>query len=222
MAYPTLDAIRTGYLNLELGLSADSDASFGSETARNFYIQNAIRRLWPEVGKLTSEQLTIVANDQTYNLTTVEDVERIEIFLSGNDQVLAATVRSWQVLRDESTEVPVNRLIIPALQVGSVLRVIGYVPYAVPTSSPPSSSGAVDFPTRVGWVVSAGARVEAYRAKVNSFANYEQFANENRSNVLTPPEILELLRQAEREFQQGKASIRRDFAAPHRARVQTR
>lgn len=221
MAFLTLDALRTGYLNLELGLASDADASFGSEADRNFYLQNAIRKLWPNVAKLTSESLTTVADDQTYNLATIEDVERLEVLNLSNNQLVAQTIRSWQIIRDESTDPPTLRLIIPAMTAGYTVRVIGYVPYTVPASSPPSSSGSVDFPTRMAHVVSAGGRVEAYRAKANSFANFKKFANENRQNVLQPAELLELLRQAEREFERLKIDHGRDFAAPKRARTQT-
>jgi len=222
MAFLSLDALRTGYLNLELGLSSDTDTNFGTEAQRNFYLQNAIRKLWPAVARLVSESITSLVNDQTYTLTAIEDVERIELLDISNDQIVANTVRSWQVIRDESADPAVNRLIIPPVGAGYTMRVIGYAAYTVPASSPPSGSGSVDFPTRMAHVVSAGGRVEAYRAKLNKFADYEQFANENRQNVLQPAELLELLRQAEREFERFSYTVRRDFAAPKRARTQTR
>ncbi len=216
MAYLTLDQLRTDYLNIELGLSSDGDNSFGATTARNYFIQNAIRKLWPDVAKLTSESFTTGSDDQTYALTTVEDVERLEVLDLTNDQLVRSTIRSFQVVRDESTDPPVNRLLIPSMASGYSVRVIGYAPYAVPTSG----AGTVDFPTRMAHVVVAGARVEAYRAKLNAFVNFEQFANENRANVVTPPELLELLRQAEREWERGKRTVARGFSAPKRARTQ--
>jgi hypothetical protein len=215
VAFLTLTVLRTDYFNLELGLASDADNSFGTTAARDFYLQNAIRKLWPDVAKLTSETVTPNDDDQTYVLTTVEDVERLEVLDSGNNQVLSSTIRSWQIVRDESTDPPTLRLLIPQVTAGYSIRVIGYTPYVAP-----ASGGSVDFPTRMAHVVVAGARVEAYRAKLNQFANFEQFANENRSNVLTPPEILELLRQAEREWERGKRSVARDFSAPKRARTQ--
>ena len=223
MAFLTLDALRTGYLNLELGIATNesADTTFGTMSERNFYLQNAIRKLWPEVGRLVSESVTALAYDQTYTLSTVEDVERIEV-LDYNDQLVSNTVRSWQVIRDESADPAVIRLLIPPVEAGRTMRVIGYAPYTVPASFPPTSSGNVDFPTRMAHVVSAGGRAEAYRAKLNQFANYERFANENRQNALQPAELLELLRQAEREFERGKNSVQRDFTAPKRARTQTR
>lgn len=222
MAFLTLDALRTSYLNNELGLASDADTAFGTEAQRNYYLQNAIRKLWPDVARLISETVTMLDADQTYALTAVEDPERIEVLVTGNDELVANTIRSWQIIRDESADPVVLRLLIPELAAGVKLRVIGYAAYTVPASSPPSGSGSVDFPTRMAHVVTAGARVEAYRAKLNQFANYSQFANENRANVLQPSEILELLRQSEREFAQLKGTVRRDFTAPKRARTQTR
>lgn len=222
MAFLSLDALRTDYLNHELGLASDADPAFGTEARRNFFLQNAIRKLWPDVARLTYENVVAATNDQTYTLTAIEDVERIEVFDTASSEIVSGTIRSWQVTREESADPPVLRLVVPPVSTGYTMRVIGYAPYTVPASSPPSGSGSVDFPSRMAHVVSAGGRVEAYRAKLNSFANYDQFANENRSNVLQPAELLELLRQAEREFERGRQSVHRDFSAPKRARTQTR
>lgn len=219
MAYLTLDTLRTQYLNLELGLPSDLDTkSFGDQGARNYYICNAIRKLWPEVAKLTSETFVTLANTQLYSLATVEDVERLEILVDGDPDLVGETIRSWQVVRDESTDPPTVNLLIPRVASGQTVRVIGYAPYAIPAIG----SSEVDFPSRMAHVVIAGARVEAFRTKVTTFLNFAQFANENRANVVTPPELLDLLRQAEREWQSGKASIARSFSAPRRARTQTR
>jgi hypothetical protein len=216
VAFLTLTVLRTDYLNLELGLPSDADNSFGTTAARDFYLQNAIRKLWPDVARLVSETFTTSSDDQTYALTSVEDPERLEVLELGNDEQVSSTIRSWQVIRDESADPAVLRLLIPKMASGYTVRVVGYKPYVAP-----ASGGSVDFPTRMAHVVAAGARVEAYRAKLNTFANYELFANENRTNVLTPPELLELLRQAEREWERLKATVRRDFSAPKRARTQT-
>lgn len=218
MAFLALDALRTDYLNIELGLATDGDNSFGTTTARNFFIQNAIRKLWPDVAKLTSETFVTGSDDQTYTLTSIEDVERLEVLDATNNQLVGSTIRSFQVVRDESSDPPVNRLLIPNMASGYTVRVLGYAAYSVPATG----AATVDFPTRMAHVVSAGARVEAYRAKLNAFVNFEQFANENRANVVTPPELLELLRQAEREWERGKRTVARGFSAPKRARTQLR
>jgi hypothetical protein len=221
VAFLTLDALRTTYLNIELGLASDADLSFGSDATRNFYLQNAIRKLWPVCGRLTSESVTTVANQSTYTLSTIEDIERIEVLDPSSALRVQGTVRSWQIVREETADPPTLRLLIPTMAAGLTLRVMGYIPYTVPASSPPSGSGSVDFPARMAHVVVTGARAEAYRAKLNQFANFAAFANENRQNVLQPAEILELLRETTREFERLKVDHRRDFAAPKRARTQT-
>lgn len=218
MAFHTLDQLRTLQpgLNSELGLLSDADNSFGDTNARNSYLQAAINKLWPAVGKLTRETFTSVANQKDYTLTTLYDVERLEIIDPATGYP-TDSIRSFMAYLDEVADPPTIRLQVPTMVAGMTVRAIGYVPYLVP------STGATtcDLPPRIEHVVRAGARVEAYRAKVNSFANFERMQNENRANALSAADILELLRQAQREFQQGVNDNARNLTAPKRARLQT-
>lgn len=219
MAFKTLDQLRTTVpgLNSELGITSDTDTAFGSTAERNAYIQRAFAKLWPRVGKLTRESITSVANIVDYTLTTLYDVERLEIVDVNTGTLIADRIRSWQHYLDETGDPPTNRLLIPAVEAGLTIRAIGYVPYLIPSTG----STTCDLPPRLEHVVIAGARVEAYRAKVNSFANFERFANENRQNALTAADVLELLRQSQREFDRGLAENARNLTGAHRARLQT-
>lgn len=215
MAFSTLDAIRTGGLNIELGLTSDSDNSFGTTTQRNFYLQRAFAKLWPEMARLTRESVATVSNQTAYTLTSIREIERIDVQNStGNVQ---SRIRSWESWLDEAAEPPTIRLEIPKMEAGLTLYVIGYKPYLVPAAG----GSSCDLPPELEHVVCAGARVEAYRAKVNQFANFERFQNENRANALSPADILELLRQAQREYNEGRAKNARNLTAAKRAQLQT-
>lgn len=217
MAFSTLDAIRTGALNTELGLTGDSDDRFGTTAQRNFALQDAIRQLWPRMARLTRESVTVVEDQLDYALTTVRDVVLLEqydedgMFLSN----LANNYRSWW---DEEDATPVVRLhLVAPLDTTTSLKVLGYAPYTVPASSPPSSSGTVDLQNEDEWIIVAGARALLYRRLLNQFVVFERHENENRRTSLSADQIIALAEQAERKFQNALALRPRRIAKVKRA-----
>lgn len=216
MAFKTLDQLRTGVLNDELGISVDGDNTFGTTAQRNVWLQKAIAKLWPAVGRLTRETLVTATNQVDYTPATLYDIERIEVMDLSTPTRVASHIKSWQHYLDETADPPTNRLTIPAVSAGITLRLIGYVPYLIPASG----SSSCDIPPRLEWLVGAGARVEAYRFKLNQFANFERFSNENRQNSLTPADVTELLRQARSDFEKGRDENSRNLTGAKRARLQ--
>lgn len=214
MAFKTLDQLRTAGLNDELGLTADTDVSFGSVGQRNFYLQRAIAGLWPTMARLTRESITSVTNQQDYVLTTLVDVERIEVMDTTNPGNLQDRIKDFQVYLDEAADPPTSRLLITRGMTGGLtLRAIGYVPYIIPATG----TDPCNIPPRLEWIVTAGARIYAYRAKLNFFANFERFQNENRQNALSAADVLELHKQAIREYNQGLHDNARGLAGARRA-----
>ncbi len=219
MAYSILSAIRNPGLDTELGIATADDATdttFGTTAARNFYLQRAFAKLWPDMARLTREDVTTVEKQTDYTLTTLRDIERISVLdtagLEGDQ------IKSWQLYEDEAADPIVKRLLIPRMAGGLTLRCIGYAPYIVPAAD----GSACDLPPRLEYVVCAGARVEAYRAKVNSFANFKNFQNENRTNAISVGELLDLMRSAERDFARYKLDNRRELTGAKRAMRQVR
>lgn len=216
MAFKTLDALRTGVLNDELGITNDADTTWGTTAQRNIWIQKAIAKLWPQMGRLTRETLTTVTNQQDYTLTTLSDVERLEVMDPGAPTLLSGRVPSWQLYEDEAADPPTKRLLLPAgLSSGLTVRAIGYAPYIIPASG----GASCDIPPRLEWIVGAGARVEAYRFKLGTFANFEKFQNDNRQNSLTAADMVELLRQAQADFNRGRSENARSLTGAHRAKL---
>lgn len=221
MAYSTLDAIRTGGLNHELGLTSDSDNTWGDTTRRNFFIQRAFAKLWPEMARSRRYTLTVVEGQQEYNLTTLSiplrEIISITVFDSAGSEVDA--VRSWNLYMDEAAEPRTSRLIVPdGLSGQDTVYLYGYQPYIVPSTG----AASCDLPPELEYVVTAGARVEAYRSKLNEYANFPRLANENRSNALSAAEVLELMRSATSDFREARAANAKEAAAPKRAIRTTR
>jgi hypothetical protein len=214
MAFSTLDAIRTGGLNVELGLTADADDRFGTTAQRNYALQEAIKRLWPRMARLTRESVTIVTDQLDYTLTSIRDVAKLERLDQDGLPVsdLSGNYRAWY---DEEDATPVMRLLLAqALPSTNTLRVIGYAPYFVP-----ASGGAyVDLQPEDEWIIVAGARALLFRRLFNSFVVYERHENENRKTFLTPDQLIGIANDAERMFQQGIASRPRRMVVGQRAR----
>lgn len=220
MAFKTLDEFRTATevgLNDELGLLSDADNSWGSSAQRNGFIRKAIAKLWPSVALLTRETFTTVTNQQDYTLTTLVDIERLEVMDPASPTIVTDRVRSWQLYEDETGDPPVKRLLIPAMSAGITVRAIGYKRYLIPTTG----STTTDIPPYLEWLVVTGARVEAYRRKANQFANFERFQSENRTNALSPADVLELLRDAKRDWERGMGENGRALSGARRARLET-
>jgi hypothetical protein len=218
MPMATLDAIRTGKLNVELGLTADSDDRFGTTAERNYALQEALRRLWPRMARLTRESVSLVTDQYDYTLSTIRDVAKVEQLDATGHPVsdLSGDYRAWY---DEEDATPVVRLLLTRpLPSTDTLRVIGYAPYIVPASSPPSSSGSVDLQPDDEWIIIAGARAMLFRRLFNSFVVYERHENENRKTFLTPDQLIGIANDAERMFQQGIASRPRRMVVGTRAR----
>lgn len=219
MAFKTLDQLRTVTpgLNSELGLTNDGDNTWGDTNARNGFIQSAIAKLWPTMGRTLRETITTVANTTEYDLTSaIVDVELIDVMDLNTASLVATRIKSWRQILDEAADPIVVRLFLPTIQSGTTLKVTGYAPYVIPANG----AASCDIPPRIEHVVRAGARVEAYRAKLNQFANFQTLANENRANAITAADVLELLRQAKREFEEGVSKNARNLTAAHRAMSQ--
>jgi hypothetical protein len=214
----TLDTVRTGQLNDELGLVDDTDASFGDTARRNRYLQNAYRRLWPEMAQLVRSDIAAIDAAHFYDLTAsgILDIERIETIDTTGD--IIGSVASWLLLPDYSTSPPTLRLMATALSAGTTMRVWGYKRWTVPANG----AAACDLPEDLHYVVAAGAREDAYRAKMNEFADFERFANENRANALSAAEVIELMAQARRDFDRYKADNARPYIGAQRARTTVR
>lgn len=217
MAFSTLDAVRTGQLNVALGLDGDSDDRFGTDDLRNLALQDAIRRMWPSMARLTRESITIVQDQIDYTLTTLRDVEALE-YATTDTLTYTNLSGNWTSWWDEEDATPVVRLRLAApLDPDWTLRAIGYVPYSVPTSSPPSSSGSLDLQPEDEWIVVAGALAYLYRRQLNQFMTYERHENENRKTFLSPGEMLTMYRDAESAYQAALNSRRRRLVRPVKA-----
>lgn len=213
-----LGTFRSTVLNYDLGLATDTDtgndARFGTKADRNRAIARAIERLWPECARLVRETVTLVTGQTDYTLTTVRDINAIEVLDSSLDpDRVVRDYSKWRAWVDESTPASVvSRLSLyaPMDATRFSLRVIGYVAYAIPSVD----ADVLDFPAGMNHIVSAGARAAIYLARTNQFMDFEQLRNTDRATTLSPEQIITLWRAAETEFEDGKRAWPRGAADP--------
>lgn len=198
-------------LDLTLGVSGDGDDSLGTTTVRTQAIKVAFARLWPRMGRLILQSVTVVDKQLDYTLTAIRDVETIEL-LNPTGYVLRDEIRNMRVLYDETTAgTEVRRLRLPAAPVlgtSPTMRVIGYMPYK---SEFTGDSDTLDIPVELEWVPVIGARMEVYRRMMNRRANFEQFANLNRDTDVSVAELRAMYQDARLEFLAAIADHPRDF-----------
>lgn len=219
MAFSTLAQIRNPGFDNELGIDPANDAtdtSFGTTAVRNGYLQRAFAKLWPEMGRLIREDITTVSKQIDYSLASIVDLELVTVLDSAGLE--GDRVKSWQLYVDESSATVVRRLLLPQMTGGLTVRCVGYAPYIVPASD----SASCDLPPTLEYIVTAGGRVEAYRGKVNKFADFKNFQSENRSTAISAAELLDLMHAAAREFAAYRSDNRRNLTAAHRAQRQVR
>ena len=207
----TLDSARTGLLNDVLGLDNDSDNRFGSTTVRNLALQDGCRRLWPEMGLLLSETVTIVTGQLDYVLASVNDVTRVELTSSSVSTWYSDAGKDWSFWLDEDNGPTIRfpQAFDPTLS----LTVWGYTRYTVPASG----SDSFNLPDNQMYVVVDGAVSFLYRIEMNQFAAFQRHENENRRTALSSQEMMALYRDAEGRYQAGKIANRRRMVTPRRA-----
>jgi hypothetical protein len=217
VAYSTLEDIRTDLLNPDLGITDDTAAKpWGDETVRNEAIRDAIRRMWPRMARLLRESVTIQASVVDYALTSIRDLETIEV--SDSNGHVRREVRNFRTWVDRSDDPPVGRFLLPVgWKAGTTetIQAIGYAPYAVPSAD----DDEVDIDPSLLWIVVYGARAYLYRRRFNQWVDYEMFANVNRDNATTPSELFAMYQDSERLYQVGLEENGRDLALARSARL---
>lgn len=206
----TLLQARTDHLNVDLGLTADTDDTFGTTAERNYAIRRGIARLWPRMPRQLIESPTVVADQLEYTLTSIRAVEAVDS-IDADGTVHWDRFANWRVLNPETTAATIGVTIrLPrAVPTGTTIRVIGYRPY---THVGLVDATTLDVPDEKLWVPLLAARAEIYRRQLNKRMNFEQWVNLSRDNDVTVGELFATYRQAQEEFEAAIAMFPKQFA----------
>ena len=213
MAFSTLNAVRAT-LNSQLGIDSDADNSFGSVTIRNAALQQAFAWLWPTMGRLQREDITLVAGEMEYDLATVRDVRLIDRLDSTG--VATSQISGYRVLVDESdsANAPVYRLRLfsPQSTDGSA-RAVGYTPYLVPASG----TDTCDLPDRLLFIPVLGAKAQLYENMLNKHIVSQQRGSENPATSESTSELLAMYNTTWQKFVAARESNRAGLNLPRTA-----
>lgn len=102
-------------------------------------LTEACQTLWPRAAKPITESVTIVADTDTYSLTTVAEVSRIDVLDSNGVLLYSLSPGSWELRGADyeqigSVSLFVNRYL--SMQ-GATLKCYGYAPYLITDTLPP-------------------------------------------------------------------------------------
>ena len=214
MAFETLAQLRAR-LNTDLGVADGATLPWGDATVRNAAIREGFERLWPQMKRLRTESQTYVAGQQLYTLTSVIDVQLVEV--KSSDGIVYKDLKNWRNwVVDDDTPVTTFRLSSGIAETGATLEFTGYAPYE---SDLTSDTDACDLDGRYTWIPLQGARSYLYRRKYHEYLDYQQFANINRENDTTPQTLFAAYQDAENRFEHAVATHAAQVSMPRRARM---
>lgn len=185
---------------LETSLTDSSNAVW-TAVELNDILKWAAARLVRDRQRVVRDTITLVNDQETYVLTNVYYVQRVDLLDSDGYYVMTLPQGSWEVWGDQETSgqtLFINRRFANA---SYSLRVHGYAPYDLVTNTP-----AVGSPFEA--CVLAMARAEALRRIEHERSRYQQWANTNPRGNTSVNELLGMIREAQQEADRLRAEIR--------------
>jgi hypothetical protein len=145
------------------------------------------------------DTIPLVTDTDSYTLTNVYSVVRVDLLDSDNKVVRTLAPGTWEVWGD-NLSAGQTLYINPAFaRTGYSIRVHGYGPYDFTTNTPDSMTQAT---------IVALARAECLRRVMNDRARFRQWATSNPRSDSSVGELIGLLNEADSEAQRLLRSIK--------------
>lgn len=147
----------------------------------------------------TTETIAAVASQDTYTLTTIQSVHRVDLLDASNKVVMIIPGNAWEIWGDNMS--PSQTLYInPSYSLsGYTFRIHGYVDYDYTTNTPPQM---------VQNAILAVARAEALRRILAERARFEQYASSNPRGDSSMTEVYSEVQDAQRQAESELNKIR--------------
>lgn len=149
--------------------------------------------------RVVSDVIALAEDDDTYVLTNVYTVFRVDLLDFDNKLVMPLPTGSWEVWGDNLSSGQTLYINPRYARDGYNLRVHGYGPYDYTTNTPPA---------QVQEAILAIARAEAFRRVAGERARFEQYATGNPRSDVSVGEILGQINEADAEAQRLLADIK--------------
>lgn len=183
---------------LEIALSDESNQIW-TTTELDTILSYALAMTNQVRQRAVRDTITIVAGQDTYTLTNVITVTRVDLLDADNALVRVMPNGSWEVWGDNSSTGQ-TLYINPNYALATYkLRVHGYGPYDFTTNTPD---------TTVQMAIMALARAEALRRLVTDRARFRQWAQSNPRGDTSTNELIQSVNEADAEAQRILRSIK--------------
>ena len=184
---------------LETALRDTSNAVWGATEIDDIlaFALEETNRIRPRV---VSDVIALVEEQDTYVLTNVYEVFRVDLLDAANKLIMPLRSGQWEIWGDNQTAGQTLYLNPIYARDGYSLRVHGYGPYTF--------SGSTNPPTQVQQVIIALARAEALRRVATERSRYEQYSTVNPRGDTSMAELIQQTNEADNEAQRLLSSIR--------------
>lgn len=145
------------------------------------------------------DTITLVADQDTYTLTNVYSVNRVDLLDSDNKVVRVLAPGTWEVWGDNESAGQTLYINPSFAKTPYQLRVHGYGPYDFTTNTPP---------TVVQNAIVSLARAEALRRLSNDRARFRQWAQTNPRGDTSVSEAIGMVNEADAEANRLLRSIK--------------
>lgn len=183
---------------LETALSDTSNAVW-PEAELDTILQYALDQVNLVRQRQVRDTIDLVADQDTYTLTNVYSVTRVDLLDSDSKVVRTLAHGTWEVWGDNLSSGQTLYINPDFAKATYKLRVHGYGPYDFTTNTPDSMTQAA--------IVSL-ARAEALRRVMNDRARFRQWATSNPRSDSSVSELIGMLNEADAEGQRLLRSIR--------------
>ena len=179
----------------------DTTNAVWSATELNSILKSACARIARDRQRVVRDTIALVDNTETYTLTNVYYVQRVDIIDSDGYFVMKVPDGAWEVWGDQATSG--QTLFINRRYANSSysLRVHGYAPYDLVTNTPTAD-------TALEATILAMGRVEALRRIEHERSRYQQWANTSPRGDTSINELLNMIKEAQHEADALRAEIR--------------
>jgi hypothetical protein len=148
----------------------------------------------------TRDTISLVDDDDTYVLTNVYEVFRVDLLDPDGKMVMPLPHGTWEIWGDNQTSGQTLYVNPRYARDGYSLRVHGYAPYTF--------SGSTNPPSQVQAAILALARAEALRRVTTERSRFEQYATANPRSDTSVNELLQQISEAQAEAERLLRDIR--------------
>lgn len=183
---------------LETALS-DTSNQIWSATEIDEILTYALDQVNLQRQRMVRDTITIIADQDTYTLTNVYSVVRVDLLDENNKLVRVLSNGSWEVWGDNNSQGQTLYINPIYAKTPYKLRVHGYGPYDFTTNTPDSMTQAA---------IVAIARAEALRRLASDRARFRQWAQSNPRGDMSVNEVVQIINEADAEARRLLNSIR--------------